>query len=169
MLDLQVGLLTNEEEAVYNAEVLLQNVKSLLDLARWVEIERIFVQHNGNPGDSIEPGTPGWAIHPAVFPLDGELVIQKTTPSAFFRTTLNDDLKIRDIHTLIITGLRTEYCFDSTVRHASFLGYKVIVVSDAHSTIDGNCLTASQIIAHHNIILGAFAEVRSTAEIHAIV
>jgi nicotinamidase-related amidase len=67
---------------------------------------------------------------------------------------------------VIITGVQTEYCVDTTCRRAYSLGYHVVLIRDAHSTYDTNTLTASQIIAHHNNILGGwFAELKETSEI----
>ncbi|MBV9330399.1 MAG: isochorismatase family protein [Alphaproteobacteria bacterium] len=61
---------------------------------------------------------------------------------------------------LIVCGMQTEYCVDTTVRAAHALGYKVTLVSDAHSTGNTQALSAGDIIAHHNLTLaGDFAEV----------
>jgi len=57
---------------------------------------------------------------------------------------------------LIICGLQTDFCVDTTVRRAFTLGYHVTLVADAHSTLDNGVLTAAQIIAHHNATLGNF-------------
>jgi len=53
-------------------------------------------------------------------------------------------------------GLQTEYCIYTTCRRAFSLGYVVILVKNAHSTWDSSCLTAQQIIWHHNYVLGGW-------------
>jgi len=50
----------------------------------------------------------------------------------------------------------TEYCVDTTSRRATSLGYDVTLASDAHLTRDNQVLTAANIIAHHNFVLGGF-------------
>jgi nicotinamidase-related amidase len=51
-------------------------------------------------------------------------------------------------------------CIDTTVRSAVSHDYKVTLIRDAHSTIDSDVLTASQIIAHYNDVLQWFANVK---------
>jgi nicotinamidase-related amidase len=51
---------------------------------------------------------------------------------------------------LAICGLQSEFCVDTTTRRALALGYPVILVSDAHSTMNNSVLSAAQITAHHN-------------------
>ena len=89
-------------------------------------------------------------------PDEGDVVIQKQTPDASYRTNLNLELEYRGIKKLIIAGLQTEYCIDTTCRRAFSLGYQVILVKDAHSTWDSPLLTAQQIINHHNNVLGGW-------------
>jgi nicotinamidase-related amidase len=48
-----------------------------------------------------------------------------------------------------VCGLQSDFCIDSTVRRALALGYPVVLLSDAHSTIDNGVLSAAQIVAHH--------------------
>ena len=57
------------------------------------------------------------------------------------------------IKKLIIAGIQTELCVDTTCRQACSLEYDVTLVKDAHSTWDRELLTAPQIIAHHNALL----------------
>lgn len=167
IIDTQLGFFTKPKEKLHAAEETLQKIKSLLNKARTAKIPIIFIQHDGQKGGSLDPSGPGWKIHPAIAPRAGEKIIQKKTPSVFVGTSLDADLKQGSIKTLIIAGLQSDYCVDSTVRHASFLGYKVVLVKDAHSTFDSEILQAPQIIAHHNQILGEdFAELKSEVEIN---
>jgi len=69
---------------------------------------------------------------------------------------LGRELDIRGIKKLVITGLQTEYCVDTTCRRAYSLGYDVVLVKDAHSTWDSGDLSAQQIIDHHNNVLGGW-------------
>lgn len=49
--------------------------------------------------------------------------------------------------------MKTEYCIDATIRAASEFGYKVTLISDAHTTFDSTVLDAQHIIDHHNQVL----------------
>ena len=65
-------------------------------------------------------------------------------------------MQTRGIGHLIIAGIQTEYCVDTTCRRGCSLGYEVTLVEDAHSTWDTEHLTASQIIDHHNQVLSGW-------------
>jgi len=107
----------------------------------------------------LEPGTPGWPIHPAIAPHEGELVIQKPTLDSFYKTNLESKLKSRGIKKLMIMGIQTDWCVDTTVRRAYSLEYDVTVVEDGHTKVDTEVLKAPQIIAHHNSTFsGRFAK-----------
>jgi len=64
-------------------------------------------------------------------PADGELVISKQYPSAFFGTSLAETLNKRSIDTLIITGVTTSGCVRATCVDAMSSGFVPIVVADA--------------------------------------
>ena len=68
-------------------------------------------------------------------------------------------LQEKEIEHVILSGMQTEYCVDTTTRRACSEGYKVTLVSDAHSTFNTEVLRAEDIVKHHNIVLGAFADV----------
>ncbi len=83
-------------------------------------------------------------------------MIQKDSPDAFHGTDLQQELESNGIERLVVAGLQTEYCVDTTCRRAYSLGYEIVLVRDAHSTWDTERLLASQIIEHHNDVLGGW-------------
>jgi nicotinamidase-related amidase len=87
------------------------------------------------------------------------LGIAKGPADAFYRTQLHEELARRGITQVILMGMQTEYCIDTTCRHAFALDYRVTLVKDGHSTYDTDRLPAVEIIAHHNAVLTAFATV----------
>jgi nicotinamidase-related amidase len=165
IIDMQVGNFS-EPDPVYKGNELLAKVKSLIAKAHSAQTPIIYVQNNGGKGDPDEYGTPGWEIHPMIQPTEGDTVIQKQTPDAFHETSLHNELSSRQINRLVIAGLQTEYCIDTTCRRAFTLGYEVTLVKDAHSTWDSSYLKARQIIDHHNNVLGGwFVTLKSEGEI----
>lgn len=167
LLVIDVQVCNFEESApVYAGDALLSKISGLIARARASGTAVVYVQHCGPEGAIDEPGTPGWEIHPIVAPIEGDLVIQKRHPDAFQDTDLLRELESNDVRRLIITGMQTEYCVDTTCRRAYSLGYDVTLVQDAHSTWDTELFTASQIIAHHNGVLGSwFVELKEAGEI----
>jgi nicotinamidase-related amidase len=156
----------DESAPVYGGSGLLSKIKSLIAQARGAGVPIMYIQHSGPKGAIDQPATPGWEIHPTIAPLQDDVVIHKRHPDAFQETSLQCELESRGIKRLIIAGIQTEYCVDTTCRRAYSLNYDVVLVKDAHSTWDTNLLTAPQIIAHHNEVLGGwFVETKEASEI----
>ena len=162
LIDAQVNMF--EPDPVYDGPAVLARLKELVGRARAAGAPVVFVRNNGGTDDPDAPHTPGWAIHPALASAASEVVIDKHTPDAFHQTTLAGVLAEQGIGRLVLAGMQTEYCIDTTTRRARSLGYEVVLAADAHSTYPGE-LSAEQIIAHHNGVLAAFADVRPAAEI----
>ncbi|MDB5363739.1 MAG: hypothetical protein JWO51_5036 [Rhodospirillales bacterium] len=141
-------------------------IAGLLERARADRVPVYFVRHDGGPGDDFARGSAGWQIHAPIAPLPGEPIVEKTHPSAFQDTDFDARLKQAGIDRLVICGMQSEYCVDSTTRAAYGLGYKAVVVSDAHTTFDSRILTGAQIQAHHTHTLGSsFAKCVPAAEV----
>jgi len=152
---------------VYNHEHLLANLSTLIDRARASNTPVIYVQHCGPAGAPHTPGLPGWEIHPLIAPQSGDVVVQKHTPDAFHETILRHALDEQRIDTLIIAGIQTDYCVDTTCRRAFSEKYAVELVADTHSTWADGDLSAQQIIEHHNRVLGNwFVTLKKAGEVH---
>lgn len=163
LIDAQVDMF--EPDPVHDDERVLTTLINLLAQARRTNTPIIYVQNNGEPGYPDEPGTSGWQIHPDLAPTVNDVILQKETENAFYQTPLQQKLAELSITQLIIAGMQTEMCIDTTTRAAKSLDYDVVLVSDGHSSFDSEFLTAVQIIAHHNDILTSFANVVPAAEI----
>ncbi|MGE5672484.1 MAG: cysteine hydrolase family protein [Mycobacterium leprae] len=166
VIDVQAGLMPY----MAHSEKVLQAIADLLGQARLAGTPVIYVQHEETDG-LLVADTPAWEIHHAVAPRAGESIVHKRACDAFHETSLHDELQERGIGHLVITGCQTDFCVDTTCRRAVTMGYDVTLVKNAHSTEDGETLTADQIIAHHNRVLNGFGteqhriRVRPAAEI----
>lgn len=154
-----------EEDPVFQGEKLLQNIKQLIAMARISDVPIFFIQHNEAAGRPLENGTFGWEIHSEIGPSEMDTVIQKTTPDSFFKTNFDELLQSRMIEHLVLVGIQSEICVDTTCRRAFSKGYEVTLVSDAHSTWKSKHISAQQIIDHHNETLKWFSQLKNTSEL----
>ena len=113
------------------------NIGRLLTAWRTSGRPVIHVQHLSREPDSpYRPGQPGCDFKEEVRPQAGELVVQKSTNSAFIDTGLGPYLESKGIDTLVIVGVATNNCVEATVRMAGNLGYQTYLVADATATSD---------------------------------
>jgi nicotinamidase-related amidase len=164
VIDVQNILFKIPNSPVYRSETMLQNIRMLIDQAKQNNIPVIYVHHNDD--QYMKVNTEGWKYHPMVAPTDGDIIVHKRTPDSFHETTLKEELDRVHIDHLVIAGMQTEYCVDTTCRRASSLGYRVTLVGDAHSTIDSPVLSAEKMVEHHNFVLGNwFCQVKDAEEV----
>ena len=81
-------------------------------------------------GRILVRGEEGHDIIPELYPKGDEPVIDKPGKGAFFATDLAAILRHRGIAQLVVTGVTTEVCVNTTVREANDRGYRCVVVAD---------------------------------------
>ncbi len=88
----------------------------------------------GDPGPMgriLISGEPGADIVPELYPIEGEIVLDKPGKGAFYATPLGDLLKERGITQLVFAGVTTEVCVQTTMREANDRGYECLLAEDA--------------------------------------
>ncbi|MGA9117642.1 MAG: isochorismatase family cysteine hydrolase [Bacteroidota bacterium] len=153
---------------------ILPTVKRVLDAFRRAGRPVIFTRHVHHPGD-LDVGIMGWwwegkciegspesEIHPEVAPLAGEKVVFKHRYSAFYNTDLETVLRCLKVEDLVITGLMTNMCCESTARDAYYRDYRVFLLADGTGSISEEMHLASLL----NLAFG-FAHVTTGADIEA--
>lgn len=151
------------------------NVKALLDA--WAERGQpiVLVRHDSvHAGSPLTVGQPGNRFKPELDGVPADLVFGKRVHSSFHgEIDLHAWLTRRDIHDLVICGIQTEKCVETTTRIGGNLGYRVRVPLDATMTfdkpaLDGGVITADEIarVTAANLH-GEFARVVGTADVLA--
>jgi biuret amidohydrolase len=85
----------------------------------------------GPMGRILVHGEPGHGIVDACAPIAGEIVIDKPGKGSFYATPLGDILRERGITHLILAGVTTEVCVQTTMREANDRGFDCLLVEDA--------------------------------------
>ncbi len=120
---------------------IIPQIQSLIRKAREKKMLIIFACDSRYPDDSVFErigieihtikGTEGAEVINEFAPAPGDIIVEKRMLSAFFGTDLDFTLREKGIKKLIITGVRTEFCFLKTVLDAFELGYEIIVPVDS--------------------------------------
>lgn len=146
IIDMQTALVDAQP---YNKENVIQNIKKLMDSCRNNQIPLIFICHDGGKGDELERDTPGWQMYKELLPQRNEKIFHKNYNSAFRKTGLDDYLKKSGFKNLIMCGMQTEYCFDTSCKVAFEYGYHVIIPRGTTTTFDNELLTGEKLTSYY--------------------
>jgi nicotinamidase-related amidase len=154
----------------------LANTQSLIDLcrARGIAVLQVFHQE---PGDATNPFARASGLVRTLtgLKLEPDVVFHKEVHSALFAiaadgVSLERWLRDHGIEEILVTGIRTEQCCETTTRHASDVGFKVRYVMDATLTFpmqsrSGQMFSPAQIRERTELVLdGRFAQIVSAAD-----
>lgn len=135
VIDVQESFRQRENWAAVSNPAIVERVNELVEHARDRGDLVVWVLHS-------EPGT-GTVFDPArgfvrlidgLAPAEGEPVVTKTSHNAFTTTNLQQVLTQHGVGGVVVSGIRTEQCCETTTRVASDLGYEVVFVTDATAT-----------------------------------
>ena len=169
LIDIQNDYFPGGAMPLVGADEAVRQAARLLAAFRAKGLPVIHMQHlSARPGATFFlPGTPGAEIHPQLQPLAGEALFQKHFPNSFRETGLLEHLKAQGISELLIVGMMTHMCIDTTTRAAFDLGLACSVAHDACATralnLNGVEVAASQVqLAYMAALNGLFAKVLPT-------
>jgi nicotinamidase-related amidase len=150
IIDVQHAL-CHGTDAAFDVASVIDRINSVSAKARAAGVPVVLIQHEDK--DTLQWGTDAWQLDERLQLQDVDLRVRKTACDSFHHTDLQKVLTSRGVDRLIVCGLQSEFCVDTTVRASLARGYPVTLVSDGHSTVDNGVLTAAQISAHHNTTL----------------
>jgi nicotinamidase-related amidase len=150
----------------YEGRAVVARIAALIARARAAKVPVFYVQHDGGAGDEFDKNGSGFPLLSEIAPEPGDSVTVKKRCSAFYDTALDASLRAAGVDFLVVCGMQTEYCVDTTVRSAFERGYRVTVACDAHTTFDSALLPATTIIAHtQHLWNGRFARLKLTQDV----
>ena len=85
---------------------------------------------------ALQAGTWDIEVVPELAPQDGDFVVDKNRPSAFYATSMETILNGLDVDSLVVCGVTTNCCVETSVRDASQRDFKTFVVQDAVAELD---------------------------------
>lgn len=165
LIDIQNMYFCEGDHKLYEPERAGKKAAEILEKFRMENKPIIHVKHNFKV-DAMENGEYLLDFNECVKPKKKEIIVSKNYPSAFLKTDLKKQLDKLKVDKLVIVGMMTHMCIDTTVRAAQNYGYKVTVIHDACTTKDlkWNGQTIDAQTVHDSIMAslqGTFGEVIS--------
>ena len=153
----KVALLVIDLQQYFDGIVapILDNVLALINACRSARVQIVYTRHGHlNPqkdggmlatwwGDLIEYGSTAWGLNRKLKPSSSELILDKVRYTAFHGTDLDVWLRQNRVEDLIICGVMTNCCCETTARDAFVRDYRVFFVADATATVNEELHVAS--------------------------
>ena len=135
VIDVQKSFQQRPNWAAVSNPAIVKQVDRLVSTAREAGDLVVWVLHSEpGTGTVFDPVLGHVRLMDSLAPLDDEPIITKTSINAFTTTNLQQLLTARGIRELVICGIQTEQCCETTTRVASDFGYDVTFVTDATAT-----------------------------------
>jgi nicotinamidase-related amidase len=150
IIDVQQGLCEGEG-AAFDCEGTIARINVVTGKARAAGAPVVFIQHEA--AGYLDHGSAQWQLADGLEVKPTDIKVRKTTPDSFLRTNLEAVLTQHGIKSVVVCGMHSEFCVDTTTRRALALGIPVVLVADAHTSAGNAAISAQQVIAHHNATL----------------
>lgn len=151
IIDVQNDYFPGGKMTLEKSEQAAENIRKVLDYFRNNHLPVIHIRHiSTNDGATFFlPDTDGVKINNRVLPQENEKIITKHFPSSFRETDLLNYLQSKKIKNLVITGMMTDVCVESTTRAAFDFGFSNTVIGDATATrnreLNGEVIKAEEV------------------------
>jgi nicotinamidase-related amidase len=135
VIDVQESFRVRPNWSVVNHPDIADRVQRLVQASRAKGDLVVWVLHSEpGAGGAFDPAEGHVRLIEGLEPIEGEPILTKTAHNAFTTTNLQQLLTQRGIDEVVISGIRTEQCCETTARVASDLGYDVVFVTEATAT-----------------------------------
>ena len=188
VIDVQESFRVRPNWQLVNHPDIADRVNRLVHAARDRDDLVVWVLHTEpGTGNAFDPAAGQVRLIDGLEPLPTEPVLTKTSHNAFTTTNLQQLLTQHGIREIVVSGIRTEQCCETTARVGSDLGYDVVFVTEATATMalahwsirdeatveevlaDPRTLTAEQVTERTEYALaGRFATVRTLDELTGV-
>ncbi len=171
LIDIQNDYFPGGKNEMVKSREAGRKAKEVLTRFRQKNLPVIHIKHlSVRPGATFFiPGTAGAEIHEDVVPVETETIITKHCPNSFRKTSLHQHLQEQKVDHLVIVGMMSHMCVDSTARAAKDLGYEVTVIADAcaskNLSLQGKEIPAQEI--HNSFMAGLkyfYADIKRSEE-----
>lgn len=113
------------------------DLSDLNPVKRWrSRVHGVGIGDESNQGRALTRGDPGHDIIPELYPAAGEIVVDKPGKSSFHTTEFDQLLRARGIEALIVAGVTSDCCVQSTIRDGADLGYDCLLVTDGTAAVE---------------------------------
>jgi nicotinamidase-related amidase len=138
--------------AAYRAGDVIDGINRLTETARHRNAPVYFVQHESDANGPLAYGSDAWKLPTGLVRTQNDGAIFKTVGDSFHNTSLAEQLRHKDVDSVLLCGYASEFCVNATARRAELLGLRTTIVSDLHTTHNKPHLTAEQIVEHQNFV-----------------
>lgn len=172
IIDVQNDYFPQGKMALHQPQMALENILRLREQFHQQQLPIFYIQHINIRKNAtfFLPDSYGSELHPHLLSVSKqkEWIIRKNFPNSFLQTSLLAQLQKQNVEQLVICGMMTHLCIDSTTRQATELGFQPILIADACATrnLELNSQNIPATAVQHSFIaaLSFFAHIQSTSE-----